>query len=516
MIKTIYNAEEVFLLNDRPNWSRGFSAEFASQLNTTASLVGREARRPYGNSLLCVLKFSVSAVGPDLVTLQARLKELKAQSVLVPFWPSITHWSDILDMEITGGLMVAFKQDWSQYEIYVPGAEPVWPEADDFVAPLLRGFLKTSDIKWANPEFGPWPVTFTESSPYAERLQFSPVALSDGPTPAGHASAPKFLPFRSSFKDVSESIVVQVQRNNIGFAREQDSTFYPHEPARAQTASYVLDGLTSIAQALAWFSQDGSQGACFWSQAAFLAARLANPSMAGDTDIDLQDADALIVGDYVCATSRAGVFAGRKVTAKAGDQISIDSALGFALDDGWGMFQLILSTFTGKSLVLDFKSPAIALMKMSIRQLKTEEIVPGGETEGTTLGRLTTRIVLFELSRDYGNGTVDVQRFTNFEQDIEWDGNIWASGSYGCGDINFSVNLENDSSEITSSLVNPDGTLNADNPFVQDVSLQSEAPLFVKIYFADVGVDAGVESNMLGVGGEDILGVGGENIQGNT
>src|SRR4029079_18218046 len=112
-----------FLLNDAPNFGTDFQADFSLILDRPSSLTMRESRRSYSGTVRVILRFLVTVREAALRQVQAALRSLTAQPVIVPFWPAISYWDDRESQYIRGGLMLAWKEDWSQFTLYLTGDE---------------------------------------------------------------------------------------------------------------------------------------------------------------------------------------------------------------------------------------------------------------------------------------------------------------------------------------------------------------------------------------------------------
>ncbi len=173
MLQTIFNAQPVFVVNDAPAFVSDFEAEFSLILDQQSSLTMRESRRPYCATVRVGLRYLVTVRDAALRQLQAALRSLNTQPVIVPFWPAIAYWESRAAQRIQGGLMVAWREDWSQFSIYNAGAEPAWPAPTDFVAPALWGYLGRNQPTLLDADSAHWQVDFTESSPARYALAIS-------------------------------------------------------------------------------------------------------------------------------------------------------------------------------------------------------------------------------------------------------------------------------------------------------------------------------------------------------
>jgi hypothetical protein len=182
MIQTAFKAQNVFLLNDEPDWSSPVESDFAIARDTQISLTRRESRRPYSATLLTKLTYTSSVRRTSLRTLMGALRQLNTQPVIVPFWPAISYWANRATAPINGGLRIAWRADWSQFGIYAAtDAEPGWPAGADFWAPALMGFLNADSSPAIRRDALSFKVNFVESSLAAYAL------LAQAAAPAGHA-----------------------------------------------------------------------------------------------------------------------------------------------------------------------------------------------------------------------------------------------------------------------------------------------------------------------------------------
>ena len=173
MISTTYNAATVFLVTDPPDWSVSSpQADFTLTRDTTTGLTKREARRPFSASLLTKFKYDATVSDAALRALQGSLRAMTTENAVVPLWPAMTQWQNRASANLGGGLMVVWKDDWSQFSIYSStDTVPSWPAATDNWAPALMGFLKPTQPELFTPDTAMWSVDFTESSPSAFSLQ---------------------------------------------------------------------------------------------------------------------------------------------------------------------------------------------------------------------------------------------------------------------------------------------------------------------------------------------------------
>jgi hypothetical protein len=440
----------------------------------------REARRPYSATLRTDLKFSITLKDTDLRIAEGVLRSMTTEKVIVPFWPAVSTWANRVSQAIKGGLFVVYKYDWSQFDIYDAGSEPLWPAAGDFVAPALMGYLsRTTKIQMLNPITGVYEVQFSESSPAGYELLVTAPGFTNGPLPSGYGSAPVLLPFQSDFRQVTEQITLDVARTQIGFDREQQPTFYPHAAYRQQQSQYTLSA-AEIPSLLVWFQTVGGPGQSFWAAGAFVTARMSAPATAIATTLNVYDTYAIKSSDYLCMVSNRVVTGFAKVNTVFGASVSNATGLGVAVNTEDQLFTLYLASLDQPKVSVDWKSTGLVIAKMNWTEMVPERDVAGyaDETLGVTIGHEPVRVAFVQLSRDLRNGTILNWYYTSFESDITWSTHTWLHGLIGVGEITQSINLENDQCVL-------EAFLGSGTPLDDELKMISEAPLTAKIWFAD-------------------------------
>lgn len=317
------------------------------------------------------------------------------------------------------------------------------------------------------------------------------------PKPPGYLEAPQLLPFAPDFTQVTEQISVEVKRQSIGFARQQSTTFYPQEPQRMQTASYTLTGW-KIWGMCRFFADFMAPGASFWAATTLEAARLTANAAAGATVLQVQDTNGVDVGDYLAFIANGQIIQAGEIESLSPDSdpptITLAAPLSSTINPQSCLLQqLCLVRLVKPTLSLSWENPAVAKCSLQWEEVPPEYNIPADETLGVTLGKLNTRVVLIQLTRDLGNGTVLNYYFTTFERNIitggasplpavTWLSNANVTGTngsaWGVGDVSQSLNLEDDSVDITSFLF-------AGNPLIADLTKTAEAPLIATIIYAD-------------------------------
>ena len=189
MISTTFDGQSVLLLNDAPDWGSPVGVTFDLVSQFEEGLTGREARRPYAATLRAKVKFRLTIQGADAFGLKYALRSYQTQPIIVPFWPLAETWANRANIAATG-LKVAYKADWSTWELYTT-VEPGWVLADDLVAPAFWGRLEDRELIWINAIVAQFDVNFIETGSTAYALVPGSQTFQPGPNLAdlaGHRS----------------------------------------------------------------------------------------------------------------------------------------------------------------------------------------------------------------------------------------------------------------------------------------------------------------------------------------
>lgn len=452
MITTTYNAVSIYLLNDQPDWRGAVTLDVDVIADLTKSLSNREGRRAYASTLR-VSNFSYSSTVFDAAAreLVASLRNYQTQPVAVPFWPAAVNWSDRASRPIAAGLNIAYKDDWSQWEIY-ESSDPVWPAADDHVAPLLYGRLEKRELKYADSTSVMFDVSFVEASPAAWAILPAAVTWGVGPAPSGaYASNPKLFPFHVDFGQPTQDFQVSIIRNQLGFTREPLETLYAQTNARGQAAGHTLTTAVDIGQALRFFLDHGA-GATFWTPQVTPTAQLTADVGVSDTVLHVADTDSIQVGDWLAFTTTDGLAATARVLAATATTVTVDSATGTLSAASTMICQLVLCRFEKTRLSMAWTAPDIAQCSIGLREVPPEYTIAGDEVLGTSLGVLPKRCLIYEF-RTTLNGVDCVARYTSFESGLNLAGNNCQSAKVSHSDIKQSLNLDQDEVSVTMPVI---------------------------------------------------------------
>lgn len=184
MKTTTIDKETAFLIDDFPDWESKVSATFETVTQFEESLSGKEARRPYAETIRMRLQQSYTLEGTAALKFADALRSYQTQPILVPLYQSAVKWQDRTTAPITGGLKYAYRSDGSQAETYTT-VEPVWATTDDYVAPVVWGRLEAKEIRWLNDRVAKFDLDLIENGPESYAITARDVALTDGPSLAG-------------------------------------------------------------------------------------------------------------------------------------------------------------------------------------------------------------------------------------------------------------------------------------------------------------------------------------------
>lgn len=490
MIGTTYGGVDIYLLDNQPDWRGQVRLDVDVVSDLTAGLTNREARRGFSNTIR-VSKFSYSATAfdGDARTLQDSLRNYQTQPVAVPLWPAAVLWSDRASMPITGGLKIAYKSDFSQWEIY-EGSEPSWPSATDYAAPLLYGRLEKRDLQFATAETCGFNVEFVEASKAAWAITPGAVTWDDGPALAW--GTPKLFPFRVNFDQPKLGFEVTIQRQQIGFGRIPQVTLYPQTSARSQEQDYSLTDAADISKLLRFFYDKANSA--FWLSQEQSAVVLTAPIWATDDVIEVEDTSMITVGDWLCFTypsSEGSAVKFARTIDKDDTSVTLDAAVG-----AWGIdtlvSQLMLARFEKSKVTVSWSDPTYATASLPMRELPPEYTPASDETIGATLGELTKRCWLYEFSRTL-DSTVYTDYYTSAEADLTYGGHTYLGKSMSHEEIKGGLFLDRDDVSITQEIL-------TGSALVKVATLKMEAPLHVTIRQATLGSGVATDASVIFTG----------------
>jgi hypothetical protein len=184
MISTTFAGSSVWLFNDLPDWESRVRATFEAVTQFEDSLSGKESRRPHAATIRMRLEQAYTLEGEAALALAKTLRDYQTQPILVPLYQASVEKQNSATAPITGGLKVAHKSDWSQWELYTTTI-PAWVLVTDYVTPVVWGRFDSPEIRWLNDRVAKFDMVLLENGPEAYAIQARDVALTDGPSLAG-------------------------------------------------------------------------------------------------------------------------------------------------------------------------------------------------------------------------------------------------------------------------------------------------------------------------------------------
>jgi uncharacterized phage protein (TIGR02218 family) len=494
MISTTFASQSVYLLNDAPDWGSPVGVTFDLVTQFEEGLTGRESRRPHAATLRAKLKFRLTIQGTDSFTLKTALRAYQTQPIIVPFWPLAETWANRANIAATG-LRVAYKADWSQYELYTT-VEPGWVLADDLVAPAFWGRLEDREMVWINATVAQFDVNFTETGSTTYALIPGSQTFQPGPNLAGYAINLRLWPTALDWREVPESFSVRIIREQLGFGRAPFETIYPQTNVREAQFRTITQSSAECWKLIRFFSDHGA-GKAFWTPTWHSSAVMTADIGAGSTVLTVQSAVGILPGDYLAFVQGTGIVNYARTTTISDPTVNLASAPGAFTAADTVVATLVLARFEKPRLGLEFVMGSLAQGAVSVVELPPEYSPAGDETLGTTIGLLTTRGYIYELAQTIGV-TTTTTRLTSYEADLTAGGNTYTSRRMDHGMVKQSLFLDRDEIEIRSEVV-------AGDPLVKLATVQAEAPVRLTIKSVDVSGSNGSNDTVLFTG--DIIGL---------
>jgi len=494
MITTTFGGATVAILNDAPDWGT-FGATFEAVTQWDAGLSGREARRPLASSIRAKVRQSIVADGTAALALAAFLRTYTTGNVVLPMWPLATTWAQRANIQTTGGLKVAYRSDWSQWELYTT-TEPTWPTASDNVAPVVWGMLDEPSLSWVTPSTARADLLLVEDGPIDYQLQPATVGFGAGPSLSGYATAPRLWPFALNWSaDIPEAFRVRILDEQIGFGRSRMETVY-ETPARTSTFATYTQSQSELWQLLAFFYQHAG-GSSFWCPVWRSAVVMASDLAAGSTSLATTSAAGISAGDYLAFITGNTVAATARASSIAGSTVTLSAAPGAFAASQTVVCPLVLSRLDKPRLSIGWESGDVATVDVSISELPPEYAPASDETLGTTLGALPTRAWVYDLVQTVG-GVTTTTRLTSYEANLTVDANTYTARKIGHGVIRSSLFIDRDEVTLDSEVV-------ANDPLLLLATGKSEAPVRLVITTVNVSGTTGSGSAVVFTG--DIVSV---------
>lgn len=488
MISTTYASTSVLLLNDPPDWVGSVSATFEAVTQEDEGLSGRATRRPHAGSLRT--RFRYSAVIEQPAAFHALLRSYQTQPVVVPLWPMATTWADRASIATVGGLRIAYRPDWSQWAIY-EGTEPGWATSGDMVAPALWGRLEGRTADWLNAGVATFEVDFVEAGPAAYALTPSSVAFTAGPSLSGYATAPRLWPMALDWRDVPEGFAFRVLREYLGFGRQPLEQSYQATPRREAELRSLVTTQAQLWQLLR-FAHDHAPGASFWAPTWRSAVVLTADLAGGGTSLAVESSAGISAGDYLAFVTGNTVAATARTNTVSNQTVTLTSAPGAFSKADTVVAPLVLARVDRPRISVTFLAGDCATVAVQVVEVPPEYAPAADETLGTTIGAVTTRGYLYDLSETVG-GVTTTTRMTSYEANLTLSGNTYTASKIEHGGIRGSLFLDRDEVELRCEII-------AGNPLVKLIAQVSEAPVRLTIRSADVSGSTASNGSVLFTG----------------
>jgi len=493
MIATTYASTPVLLLNNAPQWVDRFKASFELLAQFDESLTAREGRRAYSQSLRAKVSFKIVLDAASSIQFKAQMRSYQAQPVLVPLWPAAQTWANRSAITASG-LFIAYKTDWSQWEIYTTSA-PGWPASTDMVAPLLWGRLESRELLWINATVSTFDVNFLEAGPVAYAVAPNAVTFGAGPSLAGYASAPDLWPFALDWAGVPETFTLKILREQLGFQRTQLETIYPQTDAREAKFNSILQSASDLWSFLAFFASHGA-GTTFWCPMWHSCVIMTADLAGGGTALSVTDTAGVLAGGWVAFSNGNGIAATAQVLSlSGGNTVNLVSAPGAFASAFTVVSALVITRLEKPKVEVEWINCDVALVSVSVSEQTAEYAPAADETLGTTLGALTRRGYLYVLQQVFAGSAVRTG-FTSYEQDLTYGGNTYTSRKIDHGQLKGSLFIDRDEVEILTEIL-------AGDPLTQIAVGSSESTTRVEIYSVDVS--GSVATNAVQIFSGDIL-----------
>lgn len=480
MIPLNFQAEEVYLLNERANWLPGMSAFFSRMSDVEGSAEGLEARTPLNLSIRTRLAFQLVLTLRENVEFRLGLQRFENRRILCPFWPAAHRYytggavyiavpgNEVYtavpggEVYVSGtgeaprvgaGIWLTFEPDWSAYEVHVSDSPAVMtPSLAAVRVPLLLGYFETP------PEPVPYTdellkcdIKFKQSSPGALSLKPINTVFSDGPVLSNRI--PQVFPIRPNWAKpiTAGGASVEVERTDLGFGGEALEVYYPQTPKRAMQLGFTLVGWKDIAQLLGFFHKRAGSVESFWIPGALAECKLAAVSSASSTAVKVDHAAGLGDNVFLAFLTPAGAPVLRRVVSVEANTVNLDTPPGVFYPGKVAIVSLLLARFRKTEIEVKFDTDLVASAQIQFIETPDEYATAAGETLSTTYGALPAKAFLYRFYRKYPLGTV-IDRFTSFEGPINASGEIFISrkGHIDHGDVEDSLDIERTAVKVRS------------------------------------------------------------------
>lgn len=393
------------------------------------------------------------------------------QPVLCPFWPAARLASEVDPGHFSSGLWAVWEPDGSRGAVgaELPVAGYVLTSLS-LVAPVLQGRFED----WPEPtaltdQAAACDFAWLETGPLAVAWQ---VTAADAPAgPALHGRTWPVLPYAARHAEArAGGVVVEVDRQRLGYGRAEAETHYPQVPARRLALRQDLTTSEAAEVLRHWLACQGVVGP-FWAPAATSPCRLAAAAGSSATTITVDDASALLGHAHVWLATAGGDQAARAVAGVAGNVLTLGSALGFTAAPATTLVQpLLFVRFDRSELAVEWRGGHSWRVDVGLRELPAEYGSPAGEVHGANLGPLAEPAWCYEITDG-----VQTWRRTSYAGPLILGGMTYAPHPIRHGELKERLSLE--ASEAVVELRDWPGS-----PFARYRLERTPAPLTVRIH----------------------------------
>ena len=497
MLPVTIDSTACYLLDCEEAWLKSPSGEFAVRSAMESGLSQRENRSAFAASTILTLNWRIYVEGAEARRWRAALRGYNNEPVLAPFWPAACLLADLASCKWIGGLRLFFEpgepgEGITTFQVLAGANAPTsfTPSADCMVVPLA--WCRFDSLP--NPEAADGDEAMeidlktVENGPAEYAIAAAGVDLPAGPSLG--ALTPRLLDIVADWGSSVSSggIDLRVDRERIGYGRAEATDYVDQSARRRQKVTLPPIG-DEVAKLVALFAQVGNVGS-FWVPGAFADARLAADSSASSATITVDDATYLADQHYIALVDDDAIAA-RRIESRNGTALTLQSSPG-AFAVGTAVCPLLLVRFAAAKLKITWTTPTVATASLDVVELPTETAVPTGETVGTTIGDLGTKIWLYHVS----DGDLDWY-YTSFESEID-------AGALGGpehkpflprpidhGDITSELNLQRHDTDLTVGWF-------AGSPFERARLDRLAPPLTVQIYEGTLAAPAAAENIFTG------------------
>jgi len=446
-----------YIVTAAPHWTEPVDLTVSLPTSRTRSLSGAEARRPFGASLRVLLKWSGVLSARELHALREQIRSSGNQTFVAPLWPLMLDgatWTS--EARVRGGLLLAFNADFAQWDFSTTGTledAAAW----EFVVPAVVGRLSVK-ASALGPTAAMVEFTFTEDAEFDYALTVDPETWPSGAAlPDG--TAPPVFPIETLWQSAPATGTTEfdIERKQIGRARQMASADYGAAPDQTLTAEAMLDTHREVARLLRWFLDRSGDVGAHVVDTLVDAGQLVLPAAVGATALDLLDAANLGPSPVLLLDDRHGTRECVRVSAISGNRVTTAAPLvhAWSAGDATRVSLAILARFTKPELALRFLAPNVALARLAWREVPPEVSPDSDETGGATLGSLPERAWLYELVFDRA-GASSTYRFTGHERDLtDGSGNLWTSHPIEHSGVGGSARMDRDDGRITMRYTSP-------------------------------------------------------------